>query len=610
LLTLHQRVLINRCCEETTLNTAARVNRPMVMGFPRALAVSNELGRNQVVQGLGITMVVLMGLSALPWPPVAIWTVAALACIGAENWLLRRISKQAASPLAARFWAPALRVIITTAYAVAALVLIVKGGPGARLFAFSLMFASMMHVLMRYYRSPTILIAGVAPYIAILALAGITLSRTALREHNLLAALAPALTIAMFAVQFWSARSQLAGAWGELMRAREAAEQRERAADTANRAKTQFLATMSHELRTPLNGVLGMAQALRGDALTPAQLERVDVIRRSGESLLAALNDLVDLSNIEAGDLELQIAALDLEQLVRGGVIAYESRAIAKGLTFACKITDAVRERYLGDSARIRRILYSLFDNAVKFTHDGGVTVRVDRDGDDVVFEVSDTGIGIGEQDLPHLFESFFQADATLSRRYGGAGASLAICGELAALMGGAIAASSTLGAGSVFTLRLPLERAAAAAEATRQAAGLGEAGDAPEALRVLAAEDNVTNQLVLKTLLAPAGIEPALAADGREAFAAWEAEPWDIILMDIQMPEMNGIEATRAIRRRELEIGRPRTPIVAVTANALPSQVAEYEAAGMDGVVPKPVEIARLLAVMDQALSKAEAAA
>jgi two-component system, sensor histidine kinase len=575
--------------------------QPMV-DYPQAISFSVQLGRNQVVQAVGVSMVVLVGLSITPWPYVAVWALAIVATVGAEDMLLRRIGRSAAPSRAALICAPALRILATTIYATAAFVFFVKGGPGQKLFAFALMSASMVHVLMRYYRSPPILVASMAPYFAILALGGYGLARTALSQGHVLAAFAPAFTILMFAIQFWAARAQLSSVWGELMRAREAAEQRERAADAANRAKSQFLATMSHELRTPLNGVLGMAQALTSDKLTAVQQERVSIIRRSSESLLAVLNDLLDLSKIEASSMELEVAPFDLEQLVQGVAAAYESMAVRKGLAFVCEFDDAARGQYRGDSARIRRILYSLSDNAVKFTQQGGVTLRVASLADGVVFSLIDTGIGIGAHDLSHLFESFFQADATLTRRYAGTGVGLAICSELANLMGGALKAESDLGAGSTFTLSLPLERMTAAELDPAEAA----TGDRPPAedIRVLVAEDNVTNQLVLKALLGSAGIEPAVANDGLEALEAWESGAWDIILMDIQMPRMNGIVTTSTIRRREVETGRARTPIVAVTANAMTHQVAEYAAAGMDGVVAKPVDLPTLFGVMEQALA------
>jgi len=402
------------------------------------------------------------------------------------------------------------------------------------------------------------------------------------------------------------ARAQLAAAWGELMSARQAAEEREQAAEAANRAKSNFLATMSHELRTPLNGVLGMVQALTTEKLSPAQHERVKIIRRSSESLLAVLNDLLDLSKIEACALELEIAEFDLEHLVRGVVAAYRPQAEKKGLRFDFEVEDSARGRYDGDSARIRRILYSLADNAVKFTEAGVVTLSVAREGGDLLFKVRDTGIGIAPEELGHLFEGFYQADAGRTRRYGGAGLGLAICREMTQLMGGAIEAQSVPGEGSTFVARLPLTPTRARPEPGRVEQPAQEPAQ-PGEVRVLAAEDNDTNQLVLKTLLSQAGIEPTLVENGRQALEAWENQHWDVILMDIQMPVMDGVAATRAIRQREGETGRARTPIIAVTANAMTHQVAEYRAAGMDGMVPKPIDIVALFQAMEQALEPAE---
>jgi len=589
----------------TPMSSRASLQPLTLAEHPHSIAFSIRLGQDLLVQGLGMGMVSLMGLTILPWPVVLAWTLVAIAAVAAEHQFLRLVARGGRISRTAGAWAPALRILATTVYAVAAFALIVKGGPGRRLFAMALMCASMVHVLMLYYRSPLILAASLSPYVIVLAVVGFGLVRTALQQGHVLSALASVFAIAVFAIQFWSARAQLAGAWIELMTAREAAEQRERAADAANRAKSQFLANMSHELRTPLNGVLGMAQALATDRLTRIQHERVNIIRRSSESLLAMLNDLLDLSRIEASALELEVVEFDLQDLVRGVAAAHQPLAAKKALAFEFEVAEEACGRYQGDSARIRRILYNLSENAVKFTETGGVTLQVERDAEHVIFHVADTGIGVADDDLAHLFEDFFQADSTLTRLYGGAGIGLAICGELTSLMGGVIEVSSKLGEGSTFTLMLPLKPAEALAEPRVSEGHLAET-ERPAELRVLAAEDNATNQLVLRTLLVPAGIAPTLVVNGREALAAWENQTWDIVLMDIQMPEMNGIEATLAIRLRELETGRTRTPIVAMTANAMPHQMVEYEAAGMDGVVAKPVEIANLFNVMEHALAQA----
>jgi CheY-like chemotaxis protein len=240
----------------------------------------------------------------------------------------------------------------------------------------------------------------------------------------------------------------------------------------------------------------------------------------------------------------------------------------------------------------------------VKFTQEGRISLAITRTPDAVEFQVSDTGIGIAPRDLDRLFDDFFQADASLSRRHGGSGLGLAICRELTHLMGGTITAVSAPGEGSVFTLILPLQRVH-----TELDARVSEPfqDSEPAQLRILAAEDNETNRLVLKTLLAQADVVPTFAVNGKEALAAWEAQGWDLILMDIQMPEMDGLAAARAIRHREAATGRMRTPIIAVTANAMAHQLAEYAAAGIDDVVPKPVDITRLFATLEKVLDNSD---
>ncbi|MDB5437075.1 MAG: sensor histidine kinase/response regulator [Phenylobacterium sp.] len=377
-------------------------------------------------------------------------------------------------------------------------------------------------------------------------------------------------------------------------------------AESATRAKSAFLATMSHEIRTPLNGVLGMAQAMAMSELADYQRERLDVIRQSGESLLAILNDVLDLSKIEAGKLELEQAEFDITELSRGALGAFEATAQAKGLSFELKVERGARGVYRGDSVRLRQILYNLVSNALKFTETGGVKVAVTRRARQLVLSVSDTGIGVAPGKLVNLFQKFEQADASTTRRYGGTGLGLAICRDLAELMGGAIRAESKLGAGATFTVELPLRRIAAAPAKAARPAIEPMAQVEGVALRVLAAEDNGMNQLVLKTLLEQVGVEPVMVANGREAVAAWAREPWDLILMDVQMPEMDGPTATGVIRARERAEGRARTPIVALTANAMAHQVVEYRQAGMDDFVAKPIEAARLYAVIQSALDAA----
>ena|GEM_PF-1534976 len=377
-------------------------------------------------------------------------------------------------------------------------------------------------------------------------------------------------------------------------------------AEAANIAKGAFLATMSHEIRTPLNGVLGMAQAMSGEPLSGPQLERLEVIRNSGESLLAILNDILDLSKIEAGRLELEAVEFDLEATVRGAHSTFTQLANSKGLAFSLAISGAPGT-YLGDPTRLRQILYNLFSNALKFTERGEIRVEVFAKPSGLTLSVSDTGIGMTPETTAKLFEKFSQADASTTRRFGGTGLGLAICRELAQLMEGSIGVSSKVGEGSTFTVELAIPRIR---DAARSKIDLPSAepleGDAAgeQSLLVLAAEDNPVNQIVLKTLLQQIGIDPVIVENGALAVEAWRQGRFDIILMDVQMPEMDGPTAAQTIRRLEIENGRERTPIVAVTANVMPSQVEHYLAVGMDGCVAKPIDIAVLIETIETALA------
>jgi len=378
------------------------------------------------------------------------------------------------------------------------------------------------------------------------------------------------------------------------------------AAEQASSAKSQFLANMSHEIRTPLNGVLGMTQAMANDDLSDRQRERLDVVERSGEMLLAILNDILDLSKIEAGKLTLEILPFNLEDIARSACGAFTAMASKKGLSFDLHVEPSVRGVFNGDSTRVRQIIYNLVSNALKFTETGHVRVLIARLETGVSIQVSDTGIGIPAEDLTRLFTKFEQADASTTRRFGGTGLGLAICRELAVLMGGRITAHSVVGEGSTFVVDLPLERSPshAAALASDSAPDVGRTADVAEvAVRLLAAEDNQVNQLVLKTLLQQVGICPVLVDDGQAAVEAWASQDWDVILMDMQMPVMDGLTAARKIREQELLTGRFRTPIIALTANAMAHHIAEYRAAGLDAFVSKPIDIGKLVEAITTSL-------
>ncbi len=374
--------------------------------------------------------------------------------------------------------------------------------------------------------------------------------------------------------------------------------------EAANAAKSDFLATMSHEIRTPLNGVLGMAQAMDFDELSTRQRDRLHIIRESGDALLAILNDILDLSKIEAGKLKVEEIEFDFGALCAGVSAAFTQLANKKGISFAVDIAGAAG-LYRGDPTRIRQVLYNLVSNALKFTEVGEIRITADRAPNLLTIIVQDSGIGMSEAVLSALFSRYTQAEASTTRRFGGTGLGLSICRQLVELMGGDVLVASAEGRGSRFEVNLPL-----AYLGPRREAPLGSVveadGSDPRTLRVLAAEDNPTNQLVLRTLLHQLGINPKLVGNGVEAVEAWRHEPFDVILMDVQMPEMDGPTATREIRRLESDSGQRRTPVIALTANAMAHQVREYEAAGMDGFVAKPIEIRKLYEVL-AALPEAE---
>ena len=377
-------------------------------------------------------------------------------------------------------------------------------------------------------------------------------------------------------------------------------------AEAASRAKSTFLATMSHEIRTPLNGVLGMAQAMAHEPMPSVQQERLSVIRQSGEALLAILNDVLDLSKIEAGRFDLEVIAFDLEELMTAAYAAFTALANKQGLSFRLCLSDAARGSYLGDPTRIRQMLYNLISNALKFTQSGEVCVEADYEDDRLVMAVTDTGIGIRPEGVAMLFQSFTQVDTSTTRRFGGTGLGLVICKRIAQSMHGDITVESTPGAGSTFKITLAIAKAARSAESLYdKAPGIDDEEEADlTSLRVLAAEDNSVNQLVLRTLLAQIGIHPVVVADGQQALSAWRGSDWDVILMDMQMPVMDGLTATQLIRAEEAVRGLLRTPIIALTANAMSHQVDAYRASGMDGHVSKPLETAKLFEVLERVMN------
>ncbi|MDB5466201.1 MAG: sensor hybrid histidine kinase [Phenylobacterium sp.] len=371
-------------------------------------------------------------------------------------------------------------------------------------------------------------------------------------------------------------------------------------AEAATQAKSAFLANMSHEIRTPLNGVVGVADLLARTPLTGEQIELVDIIRSCGDTLNRMLMDVLDLSKIEAGKFTLSTEAFNLEELVRSVSGLMRPTAHAKGLTFSCDIDAAAQRSVLGDPIRLRQIITNLLSNAIKFTESGAVGLCVRSVAPDrYQIEVQDSGIGFDDDVRQQLFERFQQADGTINRRFGGTGLGLAISRQLASLMDGDLEAASIPGQGSRFTLTVPL----ASAEPTAATDAGPDLLAAHPLLRfsVLAADDHAINRKIVQMALEAAGAKVYLARDGEEAVQLFREGRFDLVVMDMQMPRMDGLAATVEIRRIEAERRAPRTPVVMLTANASEQHVAQALVAGADAHLAKPLKPDALLSIILQ---------
>ncbi len=396
----------------------------------------------------------------------------------------------------------------------------------------------------------------------------------------------------------------------ELRKAKEAAE-------AASRTKSQFLANMSHELRTPMTGVLGMLEIARGGQLDERQREAIDTAHMSGKSLIMIINDILDLTRIEAGKFHMEEKPFILRKSVTDSVNFLKPEALRKGLDLDWTMADDVPEAVIGDRMRLQQILTNLLGNAVKFTKKGriGITVTAGKKNPDgrreFTFAVSDTGIGIADDKKVLIFEPFSQADLSHTRRYGGAGLGLSISRQIAEHMGGTITLESTEGKGSTFTLTVPLLEADAGSKGTEVEAGPPESishvtGNGAKA-RLLIAEDDEVTRKVLDFMFRQYNFDPRFAVNGHEVLEMWEKGCFDLIVMDGQMPEMDGFTATRAIRERELETGG-RIPIIAITAHAFPEDEKRCLDAGMDAYIAKPIDFKKCVAMIRDMLGGGDA--
>ncbi|HEY0719990.1 MAG TPA: ATP-binding protein [Gammaproteobacteria bacterium] len=367
-------------------------------------------------------------------------------------------------------------------------------------------------------------------------------------------------------------------------------------AEKAVRAKSEFLAIMSHEIRTPLNGALTMLKVLERTELTPKQREYVETINLSGESLLTILNDVLDLSKIEAGMLEITPVSFEVRTLLEEMAILMRPLAERSRLELSCVVHDAVPHSLVGDATRLRQVLFNLMGNAIKFTERGAVAVEVQSLEDDAThvtlkFSVRDTGIGVDPLLQSRLFSSFSQIDSSIARRYGGTGLGLAICRRLVEAMGGTIGVVSELNRGSTFwfTLRLPRDRRTIDRAETVSAPSSGAVGK----LKILLVEDNEINRRAGSVLLTMEGCEVQTAIDGLDALAILETETFDVVLMDIHMPGIDGLEATR--RLRKMGAATASVPVIALTADITQENLQECLLVGMDTVLTKPINLAKL---------------
>jgi len=362
-------------------------------------------------------------------------------------------------------------------------------------------------------------------------------------------------------------------------------------AETASRAKSDFLAIMSHEIRTPLNGVLGLLSLMTETVLSATQADYVERAQASAETLLTLISDILDVSKIEAGQLDLEEVAFDPLELVHEALTLVQASADRKGVALVVRSEAQVR-RVVGDQTHIRQVLVNLIANAVKFTDDGEVAIHVSYDGRDLQYAVEDTGIGVAPDQHAFVFEPFTQGDGSLRRRHGGTGLGLAICRELVALMSGELGVNSEPGVGSRFWFRVPVASDVRAQDVAP--VDFEPLENAALNGRILLAEDSQTNALVASTVLRARGARVDIVANGLEAVEAARQRSYDIIFMDVSMPEMDGLAATRAIR--DLGGWAARVPVIAMTAHALRGDRERCLVAGMSGYLTKPIRRAQLV--------------
>ena len=524
------------------------------------------------------------------WP--AVWFGAVLATQGLD-WLV--FSRFRRNPE----WTPdraylvlscATTVLGVVVYAGITAYLWFQGGEAGRIFAMVQCAGGLLHVSLHMHHARPILISAVASHATYFLGLPIFSAVATGAWHELLIAIGCLLYMSHLVV----AVRQSSTTTTALKSARDAEQRARQKAEIASAAKSDFLAVVSHEIRTPMNAVISAANLLRGTRLDTRQREHVSMLIDAGDVLMGLLNDVLDFSKIEAGKMELESADMVVRERLATLGRLWEPRATANGVRLTLRIAPQVPAAVRTDPLRFQQILFNLLSNAVKFTADGEIVVAVNWDGARLTVTVSDTGCGIPAGRLAQVFNSFEQAEVGTTRRYGGTGLGLSISRKLAEIMGGTLTAASVEGEGSTFTLALPM--AAVEGVAVRPERQVEVAGSL-QGRSILAADDHEVNRRILTLLLEPHGCRLTLVENGAEAVEAAAREPFDAVLMDMQMPVMDGLEATRRIRAGEVN---GATPVIALTANALDTHRAAWDAAGVHAFLTKPIDpvmLARTLA-------------
>ncbi|TYO88866.1 ATP-binding protein [Oceanicella actignis] len=479
------------------------------------------------------------------------------------------------------------------AFGAASVIIWLNGGVYDQIYAFILLIGSLLHTIIFFSHSRRLLLMmGAAPALYLAAMPAIIVYRD-WERMSLFDAAPMVLGVTMFLFYFIVASLENSRSVTRLYAALREAKTARRQAEEANRTKSLFLANTSHEIRTPLNGVLGMAQALARTELSALQREQVEAIIASASALNTILNDILDVSKIEAGRMELSPTPTDVRDMLTKTAIVWKALANQKGLAFELVISPDLPPRLLVDANRLRQCVGNLVSNALKFTSEGGVAVHVTstpaEDGrHELRIVVDDTGIGVNPEQIGAIFQPFVQADASIGRRFGGTGLGLAVTREIARMMDGDVSAAPRPGGGSRFTLTLK----AAAVEPEADAPAAARAA-LPRAMRILVVDDTPTNRLLARMLLNGDKRVIDEAANGREALDALAKGPYDLVLLDIHMPEMDGIETIRRLRASPPPVRD--VPVIALTAD--PAERETYLRLGMNGHVAKPVDRAALIA-------------